>query len=973
MDHLGEGAVSVLLTEDGLGRMVAIDNGVLMVFDGNAWSSRLKLGTTGADSIIVARMGLDGRYYAGTVGMWGQLHCDEDGDFVFRYNQSEAPDWTSAAHFDEIAVTSKGVFFYSTLGTVFQEYWTGKCKYWNDKVPIDLIFEHKERVYMSLGSGGVYSLEGDDWVVVPGTEHMTSSDAIMRMEPLDEGRALLVSHSGRLYAFDGQVLEPFASDSEELLAKGVVDMERLLSGDYAFAIRGYGILVLDKNGHQIMRLGVDHDETFASISDLYQQENGILWASMPSGISKVYYPSQVSFFDYRFDIPVQWPEVYHFRDKLMIYSDYRIFLSNYDAVGQISSFEEVKIQGVDLIESCIGYGDEIIFGSGGSIFTYDMKSPPRLIMEGISSARICELNEYEGYLMVFGNDKHALLHRVNGNWVVVQTLPSMGFPAVVLQTNDGEMWVEHGLGRVCRIWSENGRMEYQNFERIEGMDNAWLNVWEYRGQVYLCTGPVIRRFERETGRIVPAPEMDGFIKTLGATVSRVFEGPDGTVWASGQQGVTLLRTIDGKTVVDRETLRPVSEAHSLVRFDGDQIVWLLSRNRVVRFNAAQGHPKYNELFPRLGHTANLISSSGEREIITLGDDERTRTILPYEKNNITLRLFPNTYSLPSPPMYRYRLSGVNSSWSSPFKEPILSFTNLREGDYRLDIEMLYQGLSVGAVSSFHFEIEPPWMRTWWAYVSYFFSSVALILIIVRISQRHNERERRRLEGLVNSRTKELDQTNSRLRESIKSAMAAAEAKSRFLANMSHEIRTPMNGVVGTTELLIRTPLSDEQKELVDIINKSGNLLLGIVNDVLDYSKIEADQLVFELIPLRPQSLVDDVLEILSERANEKHVEFFGSVAPECPVEFIGDSTRLQQVLVNLASNALKFTEHGEVEIRGWSEKREDGRWELHFSVRDTGIGMDPKRMNRLFKAFSQLDASNTRVYGGTGLGLAISK
>gem|GEM_PF-3028852 len=973
LDHLGKGAVSVALTEDSSGRMVAIDNGILMVFDGNSWSSRLSAKNPGSDSITVAKMGNNGAYYAGSVGMWGTLRMLTNGDFEFFSDKVSGPDWTSAAHFDGISTTSKGVFYYSTLGVVYQEYDTKKCLFWNEHLPVQLVFEYAGDTFLSAGSGGLYRLEEQKWVLLQGTEHLVSSDAIVRMVMRDDGMALLAANSGKVYVFDGKSLHEWKVRASSVLSSGIVDMVALQSSEVAFAVRGYGVVVLNMEGDEVMRLGADHDEAFSGISGLFQQENGILWASLPSGIAKIYYPSQLTFFDYRFGVPMRWPEVYHVKDKLIVFSDYRIFMGEYNSDNVITRFKELPIPGVDLVESCLGYGDQVIFGSGGNIYIYDLKRAPRLIVSGISSARIRKVKGLKDYVIVFGSDQHVLLHRVGDKWAVVQTIPSMGFPAVVFQTQAGEMWVEHGLGRSCRIWIKDGHLEHQDFDKVEGLDNAWLNVWEYRGQVYLSSGGQIRRFDEKSDQIVDASEMISLIEMLGGNISRIFVADDGTLWVSSQTGVALVKTVDGKMVVDRETLRPISEPHPLIRFDSDGIVWILSKGRIIRFNSDLSAPSFNRLFPKLYLAMTTVSSTGMIDMLAVGSDEDAPVTLPFQKNNISLRMFPNTYSMPSPPYYRYRLSGVNSIWSSPVNEPVINFTNLHEGDYKLDVELLDQNVSVGAISSFYFNIQPPWMRTWWAYFSYISLGLATILFVVRISQRHSERERKRLERLVTSRTRELDETNTRLRESIKSAMAAAEAKSRFLANMSHEIRTPMNGVVGTTELLVRTPLSTDQKELVNIINKSGSLLLSIVNDVLDYSKIEADQLIFELIPLRPQTLMDDVLEILGERANEKHVEFFGSIASGIPNEFIGDTTRIQQVLVNLASNALKFTDRGEVEIKGWANERKDGRWDLHFSVRDTGIGMEPKRMNRLFKAFSQLDASNTRVYGGTGLGLAISK
>jgi signal transduction histidine kinase/CheY-like chemotaxis protein len=974
LDTLGRSSISVVFSQDKSGRLMCIDGGMLMVFDGNTWSAKSPDEASDADSVASAMVGSDGVFYAGAVGRWGRLDMLPGGNFFFKaFPHDTAPEWTTAAHFDQILSTDVGVFFLSTLGVVQQATDGKTCHYWNNILPPQLVFEYNGNVYLSTGSGGLYRLKNWKWELVSGTERFGGSDAMIKKALCADGRLILASSSGKLYSFDGSILKPWNTDADPVIKAGIVDMVSLPSSEIAIAVRGYGVIVVDANGRVKMRIGYEHDDSFAGIRGNYQQEHGVLWAALSNGVAKIYYPSQVTFYDYRFGIPMHWPEVYHFKDSIVVFSDYRIFLGAYDTSGCVSKFEEINISNGDLVESCLGVGDQILFGSSGSIFCYDGTGAPTRIVSGLSSARMRAVRGRPDYVVAFGSDKHALLHRVGNKWTVVQNIPSMGFPATVLQTKSGDMWVEHGLGRVCLVREVEGRLVSTGYDKIEGMASEWVNVWELNGQIYFSSGQVIKRFEESTGKIVSAPEMKDLIDMIGGKVSRVFEAPDGTIWASGLNGIVLVRTVDGRTVVDRETLRPVNEAHALIQFDGDNVVWMLSSSRVIRYDASGRPPQYRTVKPFVSLATATNGRTGDMHIVNLGSDPLHPMVLPYETNNLLLRLFPDTYSLPSPPSYRYRIDGLNDNWTQPSSDTLLSFANLHEGDYKLEVEVLDHGIPIGQVSTYAFKIEPPWSRTWWAFLSYCLFALAVILAIVRISQRHSERERKRLERLVLMRTRELDETNTRLRESIKSAMAAAEAKSRFLANMSHEIRTPMNGVVGTTELLARTPLTGEQRELVEIINKSGSLLLSIVNDVLDYSKIEADQLVFELIPLRPQSLLEDVLEILGEKANEKKVEFFGSVEADVPFELIGDTTRVQQVLVNLCSNALKFTDHGEVEIKCWASERQDGRWDLFFSVRDTGIGMDPKRMNRLFKAFSQLDASNTRVYGGTGLGLAISK
>ena len=226
-------------------------------------------------------------------------------------------------------------------------------------------------------------------------------------------------------------------------------------------------------------------------------------------------------------------------------------------------------------------------------------------------------------------------------------------------------------------------------------------------------------------------------------------------------------------------------------------------------------------------------------------------------------------------------------------------------------------------------------------------------------------ERLEAEDALRAHARDLETARKRAEE-------ATRAKSEFLASISHEIRTPMNAMIGMTELALETRITREQREYLNAIQSSAEALLELVNDILDFSKIEAHKLRLDAVDFNIRDVLEDTMRVLAPRAQQKGIELACHVDSNVPEVLVGDPLRLRQVVVNLAGNAIKFTEQGEVVLRARTESRSIGSVVLHFSVRDTGIGIAPEKQSMIFEVFSQADSSTTRRYGGSGLGLAIS-
>ena len=305
--------------------------------------------------------------------------------------------------------------------------------------------------------------------------------------------------------------------------------------------------------------------------------------------------------------------------------------------------------------------------------------------------------------------------------------------------------------------------------------------------------------------------------------------------------------------------------------------------------------------------------------------------------------------------YAFKLEGFDADWSEPGFQREASYTNLEPGRYLFRVRAANsEGFWSQTGDGFSFEIVPLWWESWW------FRGILLLGLVLALALFFRSRMHRlRLEQARSERTA--------------AAEAASRAKGEFLASVSHEVRTPMNAIVGFVGLVLKTDLSPRQKSLLTKIESSANSLLGILNDILDYSKIEAGKMELEVVDFRLEDVLSSAVDLVSLRAEEKRLDLILRLDPRIPVFVKGDPLRLGQVLVNLASNAVKFTPLGTVTLEASLITQAEQRCEILFAVTDTGIGMNPDQVSKLFQPFTQADVSITRRYGGTGLGLSISR
>ena len=989
--------------QDSRGVLFAASNDIILEYDGTEWRRHPIPNKQNAQALVVDR---DDRVYVAATGYFGYLEPDERGELRFvSLTEKLEEDHRRLARLIGLYAREDGIYLI-TYPRIF--------RYDRTSGTIDVIEAPPESGFATAQQLGETILV-QEWdvglfLVEDGTLHAWS-DAKPFQDFAITGLAPAPDYEGTIESFDPETdtMRILLSDRsmhdvrggeatsietafENLDTEYIVDQAAYFEGRfYCINNNDERLFVIDRDGELLHVFDESTGLELGAALAAFVDREDFLWIGTNNGLTRIAVHHPLTAVDLRVELAGVHTLTWHEGD---------LYVSNLDKFYKLGPESEtahdwavphadrIDIEAIEDIDSWVwvlrSFENQLLIGTlngvwgqtvrRGRLRTWQISETPQMVdlaVDPIGGERVFyATGDTVGWFVRAGSfgwlDKGAIL----------ELHESASISNLVF--HGGELWVgteASGLFRI-RLDEDVEGSKVKRFGLNDGLPALdLLRVTTVAGELVVGsdTGlyrydPVEERFALDTvspiGRHVPARAPVKFLR----------EVADGAVFLhTDHRMVLLLPREDGTYEVQRGMLSRFDEDPIYsVCAGGDQTYWI-GGNYLYRYDARfdRDHSfAIGTLVRRvtMNHT-DILYGGGPRDV------ERRVVLQPHQTS---VRFEFTTASLDGDDRNRYRffLDGFDREWSAWTAENIKDYTNLPPGEYDFRVQSKNARGGESGETVYSFCVLPPWFRTKIAYGGYVIGFIVFVMSLTKWRSMALERDKRRLESEVTSRTIDLRRTNRLLKTAKEAAERAADSKAVFLANMSHEIRTPMNGVIGMTNLLLETSLDEEQREYGETISRSAESLLKLINDILDFSKIEAGKLELDAIGFSLPTLMDDVAQILRFLVETKNIGFELQIDPDLPGFFVGDPDRIRQVLVNLAGNAVKFTERGRVKLevrRADDASVPEGRVRLHFAVTDSGIGIPQEKIESLFESFAQADTGTARRFGGTGLGLSISK
>jgi signal transduction histidine kinase/CheY-like chemotaxis protein len=952
--ELGVDTVQWIILHDPLGRLFVGDK-QLRVFDGQTWQSYPMAETDGLHALA---FGENGRLWAGSVNEVGYFTEESLGNFQYHSLMALLPD--KDRNFGlvwDCAIVGRAVYFFCQTkllrwdGAHFQA-WDFPTKH--RLFPLRL----KDELWFHVPGSGLYRVteEGPDLAV--SEKLLPPSNGVLGMIRDDNG-LLTISREGIYRPGQPPILVSKPELTQYLFESHPACFVELPDGRLAIGTVGGGLVIATKTGEIVRRIDRAEGLPANNVSTLTTDSAGYIWGSTNEGMIR------------------------------------------FEARGHETTFGPATgLKGPGIIELKFSNAQLHALTSEGLFIMDPANSPTVLFAPPHQQTRSTFLNHLLPFRQGLLVSRFAGMDFFDGkNFRSIFDLPgkSTGL-ALIDRTNPSRVYISepYGLGRMT-VQAE-GQYAYNLI--LDLPDRPAHIYQDAKGQCWLGT--------ENSGAFLFDPRNQQSSPILDPVNGRPFtsrvmlHGDDQHLFLFNHERLLLagpegegLHVADGVPPIQPSACLfiPGSEnllvafkhpnasdasAHNLgiVAFDQTgRVVWheldvpalrSVGFVRTMAFSSESGRPVLwiggTDGLLRLDYDTLAPTKNPDTPLIRLDDGRSSRTqeknglSFPFANQRISLRVFTGDYSKSKDWLLQSRLEG---EWSAPSAARSFEFTNLSEGDYRFEVRSVNAAGLTSEPAALTFRVLPPWYRSAWAYTGYLGLFAGGVIVLIRARERQIRIRNQELEKTVALRTEEL--------------VKASAAKDEFLAGISHEIRNPMNGVIGIAETFRTDTLDAEGRHKFGLLRQCANHLSSLLEDILDFSRVQAGQVDLEPKPFDVPELTESIAAITASESQRRGIPVEIAVSPAVPAQLVGDARRIRQILLNFIANALKFSSRGQVSVTIWCKAAGPDRTEVIFAVSDEGPGISPEEQKRLFTRFERGAAAQSGRVPGTGLGLALCK
>lgn len=903
---------------DAYGRVAVMQDGVYAVLNDSTWVDLANEDRGGLNMINVIEAA-DGRSYYGAYGSWGLAEIGANGKIRPRPLVPAArPGWTSATNFSDLLATADGVYFAGFNGIVFHDTRTGGERYF-PVTGVSRVFAVGDRVYASIHQQCIHELDIQAGVLrrIEGTEFEGS--AVEQAAPVDPAHTLIATRDGRLRVFDGTTARPWLLQEKLGFAGRISALKQLPGGELAVAINGRGLYVLTADGDvRISLISLDYQ----GITALAANEPSVLWAATESGIEKILYNTAVTRFGQPLGLPVSWPQIVRWRDRVYIASSGTLYESFVLSGSEMTHFRPVAHQPVPGVWALAATAEHLLVGNAQGVFAVDAEGRFVPVLTDLDVARLV-LSDEGGVCYAIGAAGIAALRWTGDRWVeAAPRIPGVGYPSITLATRQAA-WIELGPDRAARIVLHGGRLQSRVFSSYPWDRPSWVNVGRV-GDTIVLAGPAGGRiyFDEKSEQLSNAPELAPLLDQAPYPVQRVRQDASGTLWVSHEHGIFTMTLRDGAPVFDTATFDIIDDrvprAHPLP--DGD--VWISSGYSLYHVDQRVSPDNKSRFKPAL---VSLVGGPIGHERFLGPAPQPTVYRVPYDANDLRFRFFAGSHASYRPPVYEFRLNQGGNTWSTLGNGSLLNFSQLREGRYHLDVRVTDQHGAFGQPTSIDFEILSPWYRTAYAYLLYAGGACLALFGLVRWAGHRTRNRNLELEKLVQDRTNELKRTMQRLNEETRNAATLAE-RDRLACEIHDSLQQGLSGLILQLDATLKlSGLSPDVRSR-----------LTVARNMVSFTRHEVQHAVWDMeSPLLEGTELEEALRKITALINPGtlriDIEASGANTPLSPAT----KHHLLRIGQEAITNAVRHAHAQRIVIR--LEYRPDA---VTLSISDDGCGFD---------------------------------